>query len=34
VFVLATLVGLIAVRIGARRVYLMGVLLGPLAIGL
>ncbi|MBP1987782.1 tripartite tricarboxylate transporter permease [Halolamina salifodinae] len=34
VFALATLVGLIAVRIGARRVYLMGVLLGPLALGL
>ncbi|QKY20226.1 tripartite tricarboxylate transporter permease [Halolamina sp. CBA1230] len=34
VFSLATLVGLIAVRIGARRVYLMGVLLGPLALGL
>jgi len=34
VFALATLIGLIAVRIGARRVYLMGVLLGPLALGL
>jgi len=34
VFSLATLVGLVAVRIGARRVYLMGVLLGPLALGL
>ncbi|MFD1526065.1 tripartite tricarboxylate transporter permease, partial [Halolamina salina] len=34
VFSLATLVGLFAVRIGARRVYLMGVLLGPLALGL
>jgi putative membrane protein len=34
VFALATLVGLIAVRIGARRVSLMGVLLGPLALGL
>ena len=34
VFALATLVGLVAVRIGARRVYLMGVLLGPLALGL
>ncbi|WP_079978682.1 tripartite tricarboxylate transporter permease [Halolamina sediminis] len=34
VFSIATLVGLLAVRIGARRVYLMGVLLGPLALGL
>ncbi len=34
VFSIATLVGLLAVRIGARRVYLMGVLLGPLAFGL
>lgn len=34
VFALATLVGLLAVRLGARRVYLMGVLLGPLALGL
>ncbi|GAB7094829.1 tripartite tricarboxylate transporter permease [Halolamina litorea] len=34
VFALATLTGVVAVRIGARRVYLMGVLLGPLALGL
>jgi len=32
VFALATLVGSVAPRIGARRVYLMGVLLGPLAL--
>jgi putative membrane protein len=32
VFALATLVGLVAPRLGARRVYLMGVLLGPLAL--
>ena len=34
VFALATLVGLTAPWLGARRVYLMGVLLGPLALGL
>jgi putative membrane protein len=32
VFALATLLGLVAPRLGARRVYLMGVLLGPLAL--
>ncbi|MEF8801107.1 MAG: tripartite tricarboxylate transporter permease [Halolamina sp.] len=32
VFAMATLVGLIGPRLGARRVYLMGVLLGPLAL--
>lgn len=34
VFAVATLVGLVAVQLGARRVYLMGVLLGPLALNL
>jgi putative membrane protein len=33
VFAIATLVGLVAPLLGARRVYLMGVLLGPLALG-
>ncbi|WP_311171906.1 tripartite tricarboxylate transporter permease [Halobellus ordinarius] len=33
VFALATLVGLLPPRLGARRVHLMGVLLGPLALG-
>jgi putative membrane protein len=32
VFAMATAVGLVAPRLGARRVYLMGVLLGPLAL--
>jgi putative membrane protein len=32
VLVVATLVGLLPVRLGARRVTLMGVLLGPLAV--
>jgi putative membrane protein len=34
VFVVASLVGLIPARFGARRVHLMGVLIGPLALGL
>ncbi len=33
VFVVATLVGLVPARFGARRVHLMGVLLGPLMLG-
>lgn len=33
VLVAATLVGLVPPRVGARRVHLMGVLLGPLAVG-
>jgi putative membrane protein len=33
VFAVATLLGLLGPRLGARRVYLMGVLLGPLALG-
>jgi putative membrane protein len=34
VFLVASLVGLIPARFGARRVHLMGVLIGPLALGL
>jgi putative membrane protein len=34
VFVVASLVGLVPARFGARRVHLMGVLVGPLALGL
>lgn len=34
VFVVATAVGLVPVRLRARRVHLMGVLIGPLMLGL
>ncbi len=34
VFVLATLVGLVPVRLGAYRVHLMGVLIGPIMLGI
>jgi putative membrane protein len=34
VYLVAGLVGLVPVRLGARRVHLMGVLLGPLALSL
>ena len=34
VFVVASLVGLVPARFGSRRVHLMGVLIGPLALGL
>ena len=34
VFVVASLVGLVPARFGSRRVHLMGVLMGPLALGL
>ncbi|ESS06044.1 MAG: hypothetical protein A07HB70_01591 [uncultured archaeon A07HB70] len=33
VYVVAGAVGLVPVRLGARRVHLMGALLGPLAVG-
>lgn len=34
IFVAATVVGMVPIRLGCRRVHLMGVLIGPLLVGL